>query len=132
MIDQPLPDSQTQVKPRLADDLLDGADAAAKFIGISRRQVYRLTADGELPVIRMCQRRLYRKSDLYATFGGEMQPQAERPKQEPASPDGPERLALTMGGTRTPPSDPRPTLADLYPLFAELFEPKPERMSATM
>ena len=52
----------------LSEDLLEGAAAAAEFIGISRKKVYRLTERNELPVIRKCGRLYYRKSDLERAF----------------------------------------------------------------
>jgi excisionase family DNA binding protein len=53
---------------QLSDDLLSGADAAAAFIGLPRRAVYRMTESGQLPVIRMGRRLFYRKSDLERAF----------------------------------------------------------------
>lgn len=52
----------------LSEDLLEGAAAAAEFIGISRKRVYRLTEKDELPVIRKGGRLYYRKSDLQRAF----------------------------------------------------------------
>ena len=37
----------------LADDLLKGADAVARYLGISRRQIYHYTENGYLPVFRI-------------------------------------------------------------------------------
>lgn len=52
----------------LSDDLLAGADAAASFIGLPRRAVYRMTETGQLPVIRKGRKLFYRKSDLERAF----------------------------------------------------------------
>jgi DNA-binding transcriptional regulator PaaX len=52
----------------LSEDLLSGADAAAAFIGLPRRAVYRMTETGQLPVIRKGRRLFYRKSDLERAF----------------------------------------------------------------
>jgi excisionase family DNA binding protein len=52
----------------LSDDLLSGAEAAAAFIGLPRRAVYRMTESGQLPVIRKGRRLFYRKSDLEKAF----------------------------------------------------------------
>lgn len=49
-------------------DLIDGADAAAAFTGLSRRQIYRLTEQGHLPVIRKGRRLFFRRSELERTF----------------------------------------------------------------
>jgi excisionase family DNA binding protein len=52
----------------LSEDLLEGAAAAAGFIGIKARTVYRMTESGELPVIRKGRKLFYRKSDLERAF----------------------------------------------------------------
>jgi excisionase family DNA binding protein len=52
----------------LSEDLLEGAAAAAAFIGLKRRTVYRLTENGDLPVIRKGKKLFYRKSDLERAF----------------------------------------------------------------
>ncbi|MEO7470141.1 MAG: helix-turn-helix domain-containing protein [Sphingobium limneticum] len=52
----------------LADDLLEGAAAAAAHIGLKPRAVYRMTEGGHLPVIRKGRKLFYRKSDLEAAF----------------------------------------------------------------
>lgn len=52
----------------LSNDLLEGAAAAAAFIGIKARSVYRMTECGDLPVIRKGRRLFYRKSDLERAF----------------------------------------------------------------
>jgi excisionase family DNA binding protein len=54
--------------PALADDLLEGAAAAANYIGLTRRKVYRMTEKGDLPAIRKGNRIFYRKSDLQRAF----------------------------------------------------------------
>lgn len=52
----------------LSDDLLEGASAAATYLGLKPRAVYRLTEAGELPVIRKGRKLFYRKSDLQRAF----------------------------------------------------------------
>lgn len=52
----------------LSDDLLDGAKAAADFLGLKPRTVYALTEAGDLPVIRKGRKLFYRKSDLERAF----------------------------------------------------------------
>lgn len=55
----------------LSDDLLNGASAAAQFLGIDRQIVYRMVREGNLPVIRKGGRRMYfRKSELEQAFTG--------------------------------------------------------------
>jgi hypothetical protein len=38
---------------QLADDLLQGADSIAKFMGVTRRQAYHFVADGRIPTFRI-------------------------------------------------------------------------------
>ena len=52
----------------MKDDLLPGAASAANFLGLTRRQVYRLAEDGYLPVIRKGRSLFFRKSELQAAF----------------------------------------------------------------
>ncbi|QUT08228.1 helix-turn-helix domain-containing protein [Sphingobium phenoxybenzoativorans] len=52
----------------LASDLICGAAAAGSYIGLTDRQVYHLTEQGHLPVIRKGKRLYYRKSDLEKCF----------------------------------------------------------------
>ncbi len=44
----------------LQNDLVSGAKGAAEYIGLSERQIYHMTEQGHLPVIR--------KSELEAAF----------------------------------------------------------------
>ena len=48
----------------LSNDLLQGADQIAAFLGTSRRQVYHLVRSGHLPVFRMGAKLCARKSRL--------------------------------------------------------------------
>ncbi len=52
----------------LSIDLLEGASAAAEYLGIKPRSVYRMTETGNLPVIRKGRKLFYRKSDLERAF----------------------------------------------------------------
>lgn len=52
----------------LGDDLLDGANAAATYLGIKPRVIYHMTEAGHLPVIRKGRRLYFRKSELEAAF----------------------------------------------------------------
>lgn len=49
-------------------DLLNGASSAAEYTGLSRRNIYRLTDEGHLPVVRKGRRLFYRKSELDRAF----------------------------------------------------------------
>lgn len=52
-------------------DLLDGASAAAAYVGLSRRQIYRLAEQGLVPVIRKGRRLYFRKSELERAFSAD-------------------------------------------------------------
>lgn len=52
----------------MTHDLIAGADDAARFTGLTRRQIYRLTEQGLLPVTRKGRRLFFRKSELEAAF----------------------------------------------------------------
>ena len=55
--------------PPLSSDLLEGAQAAADYIGISRGTLYRLVEQKRVPVIRMGPKQLFfRKSELDRAF----------------------------------------------------------------
>jgi len=56
----------------LADDLLPGAKAASKFLGLSARKVYQLSEDGHLPVVRVAGRLYFRKSELERIFSSDL------------------------------------------------------------
>lgn len=55
----------------LTDDLLPGAEAAAAYIGLTRRAIYHMVDAGHLPVIRKGKRLYFRKSELEAAFRSE-------------------------------------------------------------
>ena len=48
----------------LSDDLLDGADAIARFTGWSRRRVFHLLETGQLPGFKMGAKWAARKSKI--------------------------------------------------------------------
>lgn len=52
----------------LADDLLAGANAAARFVGVGPRAIYHMTEAGHLPVIRKGRRLYFRKTELEKAF----------------------------------------------------------------
>lgn len=52
----------------LADDLLDGASAAAAYIGVTPRCVYRMVETSQLPAVRKGRKLFFRKSELDAAF----------------------------------------------------------------
>lgn len=49
---------------QLADDLLQGADSIASYMGLSRRQAYHLVAAGRIPTFRMGATICARKSTI--------------------------------------------------------------------
>ncbi|MGE3745634.1 MAG: helix-turn-helix domain-containing protein [Sphingomonadaceae bacterium] len=55
----------------LNSDLIEGAQAAAEFIGLKRRQVYEMVERERLPVIRKGRRMYFRKSELERAFSSE-------------------------------------------------------------
>lgn len=52
----------------LSSDLVAGAGAAARYIGIKPRAVYHMVENGRLPVIRKGRNLYFRKSELEAAF----------------------------------------------------------------
>lgn len=59
----------------LAEDLLAGADEAAKFTGLSRRTIYHLVEQNQIPFCRMGSRLYFRKSTLSKSFSGPSSPE---------------------------------------------------------
>lgn len=55
----------------LSDDLLTGAPAAARFLGVRPRVIYHLVETGNLPVIRKGRKLFFRKSELERSFTSE-------------------------------------------------------------
>ncbi len=51
-------------EPVLADDMLDGAEAIGKFIGVSRRRAFYLCESGTVPAFKLGNRWCARKSEL--------------------------------------------------------------------
>ncbi len=64
----------TAENDNLASDVLRGADAIAKFMGLPRRAVYHSASKGTLPVFRLGETVLARKSTLLAWIGEQEQP----------------------------------------------------------
>lgn len=52
----------------LSEDLLAGAIAAARFMGLQPRAIYHMVEAGHLPVIRKGRRLYFRKSELEKAF----------------------------------------------------------------
>ncbi|MXO97236.1 helix-turn-helix domain-containing protein [Erythrobacter aquimaris] len=52
----------------LQNDLLDGADSAAEFTGLTRRKIYRLVDEGRIPHTRKGRRLYFRRSELERAF----------------------------------------------------------------
>jgi hypothetical protein len=55
---------------RLADDLLDGAEAIAKFLGFKTSSIFWQVSQGKLPVTRMGNRIIGSKTRLRQHFTG--------------------------------------------------------------
>lgn len=67
-------------------DLIVGAQAAARYTGLSRRAVYRLVERGLIPTIRMGRRLYFRKSELDRAFSSPQNTEAAADKNmSPAS-----------------------------------------------
>lgn len=97
----------------LAEDLLHGADAAAEFLGIPRRTVYRMVDANEVPHIRKGNKLFFRKSDLERAFSAPPMEEASKPQRL----EQPKQF-----------NDGCVTFAEMLPLMAELFEPEPDRL----
>jgi hypothetical protein len=52
--------------PTIADDMLEGAEAIAAFLGFKRRQVFHIVKEGRLPVFHLGNKIFARKSTLVA------------------------------------------------------------------
>lgn len=52
----------------LNNDLVRGAAEAARYIGLTQRQVYHMAEKGHLPVIRKGKTLFFRKSELDTAF----------------------------------------------------------------
>lgn len=52
----------------LKNDLLDGAKAAADFLGLPQRTVYHLASQGRIPATRLGAKLYFRRSELDAAF----------------------------------------------------------------
>lgn len=55
----------------LSEDLLDGAAAAAAYVGLKPRTIYRLAEINEIPVIRKGGKLFFRKSELDKAFASD-------------------------------------------------------------
>ena len=55
---------------QLSHDLLVGADKAAEFTGLTKRTIYHLVEQNEIPYRRIGARLYFRKSLLDISFGG--------------------------------------------------------------
>jgi len=56
------------MKNPVENDLIEGAEAAAKLLGLTKRQVYHMVAKNRLPCTRIGTRLFFRKSELDRTF----------------------------------------------------------------
>ena len=51
-------------------ELISGAAAAAEYLGLPRRQIYRLAEEGQLPCVRKGRRLFFLRSELQRAFAG--------------------------------------------------------------
>jgi excisionase family DNA binding protein len=98
----------------LCEDLIRGGGAAAKFLGLSRNQVYRMTENGHLPHVKRGGMIFYRKSELLAAFETSKS-EAPMPKVSPS--------VLKESDTGTP-------LTLLVARLVDAFKIAPERFSS--
>ena len=112
---------------KLADDLLKGAEAAAEYLGINARTVYRMAETNEIPVIRKGGLLFFRKSELDASFLSDFDLSPPNHKREEASP---QLEAIVKSARRS--GNPSCSLNDLLALLQELHEPNPRRFNAFM
>lgn len=54
----------------LNQDLIQGAEQAARYAGLSRRTIYHLVEKEQIPCVRMGSRLYFRRSELDAAFRG--------------------------------------------------------------
>lgn len=96
--------------PDLKDDLLRGAVEAAKYLGLERRTIYRMTERNELPHVKKGSIIFYRKSELDAAFvSNEVVAPAQPPKENKPRP------------VRVPPKD-SASFADVLPIFMDMAD----------
>lgn len=57
----------------MANDLISGAENAAKYLGLPRRTIYNLVEQGHLPVVRKGKRLFFLKSSLQRAFSSNAQ-----------------------------------------------------------
>lgn len=62
-------------------DLIDGADEAAAFTGLTRRKIYRLVEEGQIPHIRKGRRLYFRRSELDRAFTARSGIKSPRPRR---------------------------------------------------
>lgn len=53
-------------------DLLNGATSAAAYLGLTRRQVYRLVDQGLVPCVKKGRRLYFRKAELERAFSSDL------------------------------------------------------------
>lgn len=56
---------------KIADDILEGAEAAADFTGFKTRRIYHLVRTGQIPFSNAGSKLIFRKSELQRRFSGE-------------------------------------------------------------
>jgi hypothetical protein len=70
IVKQPSTVAEAAIAPNtaatIADDMLEGAEAIAAFLGLTRRQVFNLVRERRLPFFKLGQKIFARKSTLVA------------------------------------------------------------------
>lgn len=64
------------VTRKLADDILDGAVAAAEWTGFELTAIYHMVRTGQIPFSRRGTKLVFRKSELERRFSGQDHPDA--------------------------------------------------------
>ena len=62
---------QEEAPAKLADDLLEGADAAAEYTGFKVRSIYHMVRAKQIPHFYKGAKLCFRKSELDRRFSGE-------------------------------------------------------------
>lgn len=105
----------------LKDDLLKGAEAAAQYLGVSARAVYRMAETNEIPVIRKGGSLFFRKTLLDAAFRSD-------PSDAGQAEECIQLKAVVEASRKARKAE--CTFSEMLPLFQELFEPHPTRLLA--
>jgi hypothetical protein len=77
---------RTTDNDNLSDDLLNGANAIADFLGWPVNKVYYAASRGQLPIRKIGPKAIIgSRARLRSFFQGQVEPEEPRPEQEPAA-----------------------------------------------